>query len=667
MKRTLFAALFAVCVALPAMAQTPRINALFPAGGRTGETVEVAVRGGNLVGAKRVLVTGAPGVTAELTGDSVQIDEAAKPLFAAKCTSCHEGRSPANRTLSVEQWAQTVDRMISARGADIAKPDRDKIVGYLQAMAKAGEIKAKVTVDKTAVPGFRELRVLTDHGVSTAYTFEVGALPEVTAKDSTTREAPQKVELPVVVNGAVSTGGRRDWFSFEAKKGERLTFNLKGFRLNEQSQGFFNPALFLYDAKGREVGKDLGRFGLDPVIDWTAPDTGTYTLLVRDLVWRGSPASVYRLAMGPLPYDGVLAPISARPGATVSARMVASVGAGNEPFTLTAPDGMSGVTSVSTPMGEATLLVRDLPDGGQPKGANASEPASLPAIFRGLLTQAGQVDAFKVKATRGGTALEVYAKRLGSPVRPKITVRDAKGNVVRERTATGNEDFRLENAFPQPGEYVVEVTDADGNGGTSFAYCWEALDGSPDFALTVTPDGANLQPGGSLPLLVRATRRENIKGPIALSVTGLPAGVTASPAMIAENDDKAVIVVTAATDAAVTGAVVSVQGQAVGANDGEITRRGDVVRRARPLELTRINNNQRPFERNAQIIAVGAEGPPFTLSLDGNVKEIALEPNKEEKTHRSHYPVQQLQGRGTCFVPRCSAWRQCAESSRSQR
>lgn len=607
-----------------ARAQEPRISGLFPAGAQAGQSVDVSVKGGGLVGAKRVIVTGGPGVTAELAASNVQIDETAKPLFQAKCTSCHEARSPANRSLNVDQWAQTVDRMIGARGADIAKPDRDKIVTYLQNLSRAGEIGAKVIVDKNATPGFREVRVLTDHGVSSAYNFEVGALPEVVAQEKTTREAPQKLTLPVVVNGTMANGGQRNFFSFEAKKGERLTFNLKGFRLNELSQSFFNPTLFLYDAQGREVGKDLGRFGLDPVLDWTAPEAGTYTLLVRDLIWRGSPASIYRLAIGSLPYEGVLTTFTARPGQSLSTRMASSVSGDNSPFSLTAPDGASGVMTVNTPMGEATLLVRDLPDGGPPNGANAA-PVALPAVFRGVLTRANQTDTFKVKSILPNTALEIYAHRLGSPVHPKVTVRDAKGNLVRERNTIGGEDFRIDGAFPQPGEYTVEVSDADGNSGSANAYSWEALGDAPDFALTVTPDGASLAPGGSLPLLVRVTRRDNLKGPIVLSAFGLPPGVTATVTPLLENDDKAIIVLTAEPGATMNGTIAGIIGRATGANGTELSRR------ARPMEVTRVNNNPHPFERTAQIVAVGSDGPPFALALADGSKQIALLPNEEKK------------------------------------
>ena len=473
-------------VAAAAHAQTPRLSALYPAGAKAGETVEVAVKGGSLAGARSVLVTGGEGVSATLVGGAANVDEGARPLFQSKCTTCHEARSPANRSLSPEQWAATVDRMISARGAEIAAPDKTRIVGYLQALAKAGQISIKVRVAPNAAPGIREVRVLTGQGVSTAQTFEVGTLPEaILATGNNKPETAQKVTLPLMVNGVLTQSGEKQFFAFEARKNQRLTLSLKAFRLNEQSAAYFNPVLFLYDSAGHEVAKNLGRFGVDPVIDYAVPTDGTYTLLVHDLIWKGSPSSVYRLMLGTQPEDGILSPVSAAPGARLAAQIMpvaeGEISDASPPvaFAVEVPRDAQGVTMVATPGGESPLLVRDLPEGGT---ANTAAVVSLPAVFRGTIAQAGQTDTFHVRVQHGGSGLEVYARRLGSPLHPQVTVTNEKGRIVASRAAVGDDDLRIANAFPSPGEYTVVVTDADGEGGKGFAYCWESLDGTPDFS-----------------------------------------------------------------------------------------------------------------------------------------------------------------------------------------
>jgi hypothetical protein len=559
------------------------------------------------------------------------VDEAAKPLFQAKCTACHEARSPANRSMTPDQWAATVDRMIQARGAGIAKPDRDKIVSYLQALARAGQISAKVTVAKDAVPGLREFRVVTSKGASTAYLFEVGSLPEMTAtQPNGKREEAQQVTLPIIVNGILSGSGEKHYFTFSAKKGDRLVFNLRGFRLNEESQFFFNPVLYLYDAQGNETAKSLGKYGLDPLIDWTAGADGSYTLLVRDLLWKGSPSSVYRLTMGPVPYDIVLSPEgTARPGVSIPARMLADMpgmpGMPTGPVPVQVPEGADGVTQVPTPLGDMPLLVRNVSNSSGPVPANAAA-VSLPAVFWGQITQPGQVNTFKVKANRGGTFLDVYAKRIGSPLRPRVVVKNAQGNPVATAEGDGVNELRVNNAFPAPGEYTVEVTDADGSGGAAYAYSWEALDGSPDFSLTATPDILNIPVGGALPVLIRATRRENLRGPISVKITNLPPGVTQTDAVIPPDDDKVMIVLTAAPGTAVDNHVVSVEGVTPADNNVAVTHR------ARPMEEYKYNNQPRLLARSSQVVSVTTDPPPFTLSWKDNVDHINILPDQKEPT-----------------------------------
>ena len=59
------------------------------------------------------------------------VDEQNRPLWQAKCQSCHELRSPANRSLTAAQWTATVERMIKVRQAPISPPEAEKITAFL--------------------------------------------------------------------------------------------------------------------------------------------------------------------------------------------------------------------------------------------------------------------------------------------------------------------------------------------------------------------------------------------------------------------------------------------------------------------------------------------------------------------------------------------------------
>ena len=70
----LISTLFFLSTSISTFAQgTPRLNSLFPAGGQIGTTLEIAIQGSDLEGARTLIVEGDPGITAQLHpgGDSV--------------------------------------------------------------------------------------------------------------------------------------------------------------------------------------------------------------------------------------------------------------------------------------------------------------------------------------------------------------------------------------------------------------------------------------------------------------------------------------------------------------------------------------------------------------------------------------------------------------------
>ncbi len=64
-------------------------------------------------------------------------------LFETKCTACHELRSPANRALSADEWAQTITRMAAKENADITPTERARISAFVaQEARRLGELIA---------------------------------------------------------------------------------------------------------------------------------------------------------------------------------------------------------------------------------------------------------------------------------------------------------------------------------------------------------------------------------------------------------------------------------------------------------------------------------------------------------------------------------------------
>jgi hypothetical protein len=535
------ALLWPLFVCAVAQAQIPRINTFYPVGGKAGTTVTVEIRGSSLDGGGVVLVN-APGVTGTLVPGGSKGDDTFRPVWESKCGTCHELRSPGNRSLTPAQWTATVDRMVKARQAPIAPADQQKIVKFLVAAAASGQMAAQLKIDPDTLPGLYEVRLVTTHGVSTAGLFEVGSLPEVAGVNGR-RETAQVVKLPIVANGTLAARSERHYYRFEAKQGRRLVFDLKGYRYNDLTQLFFNPQLRLFDSAGKEIAENHGYYDLDPLLDWKCPADGPYTLEVRDLLGSGNPSSVYRLRMGELPYDTVLYPPAAQKASKAAFRVI---GRNTENlqtgFTLAAPTEL-GVQTVGSPFGPQNLYVSPYPI--VRAEALPATPVALPAAFAGHFASPGASDTFRVQGS-GPVEFEAYAARIGSPVNLHLSVQNEKGQNI----ANLNGDTRIRVNLEANQTYTLKVDEPSSTGGPNFVYCIEARPAHPEIECAVHPSNVTLRPGTSAAVQVVLKRRDGVKGEILLTATDLPPGVHATPKAIPGDRNEVLFILTA--DAAAT-------------------------------------------------------------------------------------------------------------------
>jgi hypothetical protein len=584
-----------VQLAVPAHAQTPKISTLFPIGGKAGTTVEVEVRGSALTGADRLVVSG-KGVLGTVDPGGAKVDEKFKPLFQSKCSGCHELRSPANRSMTPAQWAATVDRMVRVRNAPLSASEAANVTEYLQSMARAGKLTAKVTIAPDAQPGLVELRVANPKGVSTACLFEIGNLPEVMGQNGTL-ETAQAVTLPCVANGTLAGNAERHYYKFAAKQGQRLVFNLKGYRYDDRTQMFFNPNLRLYDSKGTEIAENHGYYELDPLIDWKCPADGDYTLEVRDLLGRGNPGSVYRLVMGPVPYDTFAYPPAIQRKKKASLLVQGQNMPGSR-CTVEAPDA-EGVAEVGTPYGGQSVYVTRYPV-HQPSTDN--KPVPLPAGLAGRLDRQGTAVTFPVQGN-GLFEFEVYAARLGAPETTVAQLLNDKGKQV----ARANGDRTMTATLQQGQAYTLRVESGNGKFGPECVFFVEARPRRPLLACVVRPDTFTVKPGRTTAVEVQVTRREDVEGDIQVTAEGLPSGVTAAPVVIPPDRQSGWLLFAATPSAKAGEQPIRIVAKARGAS-------GESEAVAVPQEMYLMNNSPRYFDRAECVLAV-RDAPDFVAEI----------------------------------------------------
>jgi hypothetical protein len=190
-------------------------------------------------------------------------------------------------------------------------------------------------------------------------------------------------------------------------------------------------------------------------------------------------------------------------------------------------------------------------------------------------------------------------------------------------------DSRLDFIAPQDGDYIVHLKDVRGMEGADFAYRLSLHDADPDFRLRADPANLNIPQGGSTFVTVTANRAPGYDGPIAITVQGLPAGVTASPATIPAGQDSTMILLSA--DASASFNTVPTTYKIV----GHATING--------REQMRIANEDAPLELASVI-------PPPDVVVTADAGPLTLEPGKDVKITLHVERRNGFQGRVPCTI-----------------
>ncbi len=104
----------------------------------------------------------------------------------------------------------------------------------LKATIRSGgplSIQAIVEASDSAIPGPRALVVETPKGPSNRILFRVTGWPSIVEKEpNESREQPQPVPTPAIIEGKIATVQDSDMFRFHVDAGERLAFNILSAR-----------------------------------------------------------------------------------------------------------------------------------------------------------------------------------------------------------------------------------------------------------------------------------------------------------------------------------------------------------------------------------------------------------------------------------------------------
>ncbi len=583
----------ALCAFLSAFSSCPRVAAavtaaapphiayVFPAGGRQGTSFE-AVLGGQSVN----LAT-----SAQVTGTGVEV----------------------------------VVADVKDLGEDKGKGNQKKRKTVIN-----GSVKLKVVISADAEPGARELRLITKTGISNPLVFHVGQLPEVAEVEPNERKegATKITTVPTLINGRIMPGDV-DWFRFPAKKGQRIVAELSARSLipylADAVPGWFQGTITLLDAQGKELAfVDDYKCAPDPVLIFEAPEDGDYLIEVRDAIYRGRDDFVYRLALGERPFITSVFPLGGRRGKTVLTK-ITGVNLPQDTMEIALRDDTPSLKSVSltkngVQSNSVPFAVGDLPEVAE-YGSNTDAPhalkVELPTIVNGRLLAPGETRFYSFEGRKGqSVAVDVSARRLGSPLDSKLAILNCRGELVKENDdqkdpgeglITHQADSGLTVELPEDGTYTVALGETQGKGGPEYAYRLKIAAPSPDFELRVVPSSLTIPQGGSAALTVHVLRRDGFNDAVTLALQDENAGLSLVGTTVPEKMDKIRLTVSASPQTAVGLASLKITGTSV--IDGKA-----IIRPAVPADDCMQAFIYRHLVPATTLAALIVEPAPFTIS-----------------------------------------------------
>ncbi len=433
------------------------------------------------------------------------------------------------------------------------------------------DLAATVRIAVEAPLGVRRARLWTAEGAAgspdggrqakpASLQFVVGDLPEIVEDEIAGDPIPVEVKLPVTINGRIFPHQDVDLWSFTARKGQTVRCEVHAGRLGSP----LDAHLAVMDAGNRILAENDDAHGVDPSLRFTAPADGVYRVRIHDTNNKGGPAYVYRLTLNSDPAVERVYPLGGQRGQKIQLRLFGP-GMPESPVEVALPengprDYLYRPVVAGKPISPVLLDLDDLPEKHQP------QIVTVPAMLNGRIEQPGAVERWSFAARKGDVlALELRADQLGSPLQGVLTVFDAQGKQLSRAEGAGTSvDPTLTFTPPTDGTYTVQVADRfRSRGGPAFAYRLRiAKPTSPDFRLRLSTDAVTVKRGSQSKLRLQIERLGGFKGPIAIAVEGLPAGVKLAPATSAANATTLDLTFSAEPTAAIAASRLTIRGTA---------------------------------------------------------------------------------------------------------
>lgn len=445
----------------------------------------------------------------------------------------------------------------------------DSKISLIEGEKREGNrLRLRIDIPPETPVGIGAIRATGPGGLSNLALFLIDDLAARSpGANNTSVESASAIEPPCAIDSRTAAD-RRSYYSFKARAGQRLSFEVMAQRIGSQ----LDPILRILDHSGREVAFNDDSAGADSQLAWRCEKEGEYLIELRDVIYRGGDDFTYRLRAGDFPLVSAPYPMRAEQEKSTKISIAGPDCAGVEPRDVQLPGGSSGRAfslGARFPGGASssfvTLLSSDLPELLEEEPNNRAESAGAlqpPCAINGRFANEGDRDFYRIAGKKGtrlvirgetrhsGSPTDLYL-RLEKPGGGKIAeAEDRSYDPGKDKEKGKNYYFEegvLNYTFPEDGRVILMVEDLIRRGGPEHVYRIEVRRGQGGFSLELAETLYSSAPGGDLKVKVRC-RRNGYDGPIELVAEGLPGGTKPGKARIGKGKDSAELKITLEKD-----------------------------------------------------------------------------------------------------------------------
>ena len=241
----------------------------------------------------------------------------------------------------------------------------------------------------------------------------------------------------------------------------------------------------------------------------TIKETDTYFLSIHDAIYRGREDFNYRVELGEIPFLEYVYPCvgKIRKNTEVTLKGVNLL----QNKTLFKPSqegyGELRVTGKNGFVSNPVIFYGLPQDAHLNVSPSEKEKFLTDYILVDSITSPNQIKTYRITALKNEKiAIDIKARRLGSMLDAKMTLRDPSGAKLTEvddvedatqGLMTHHADPVLQYKVNRAGNYILEVSDVLGNCGSDYYYMIERLPNFPAFQTFVSPANLTIPRGGT--------------------------------------------------------------------------------------------------------------------------------------------------------------------------